>query len=182
VYPLQPNASNIVGTAWILSGVLSALRKEASAKAPLETGGILLGYWSELPATPVVTHWIGPGPTAIHEQGRFVPDYNFHEFEVARLYRESSGFLQYLGDWHSHPGSPGYLSQRDCRTLRRIASFGKARAPRPLMVVLAFGPDWDPVVWSGRKRLTCVWPSFVLERWLLTAFSSSTDCPEHAAE
>lgn len=169
MFPLQPELA-ATGTAWIASEVLEFLRREADSAAPLETGGVLLGYWSEAPTSPVVTHALGPGPNAIHEQNRFVPDYDFHEREIARLYRAADSALAYLGDWHSHPRSPGYLSKSDCATLCRIASSRAARAPRPLMIILAFGPEWEPVVWAARTKRTLLRRKFTIERWNPLAF------------
>ena len=90
MFPLQPDMT-VVGTAWVSTEVLTSLRRESDSAAPRETGGVLLGYWSKSSASPVVMHAIGPGPDAIHECDRFVPDYEFHEDEVARLYRDSKG-------------------------------------------------------------------------------------------
>src|SRR5687768_12523634 len=81
---LQPDIKS-VGVAWIASRVLRSISREASSAAPFETGGILLGYWSHPPVAPVITQAVGPGPNATHEHTRFVPDYDFHESEVARL-------------------------------------------------------------------------------------------------
>lgn len=170
MFPLQPDIA-VSGTMWVSCGVLSVLWQEATSTAPRETGGILLGYWSESPAVPVVTHAIGPGPFAKHERDRFVPDHDFHESEIARLYRQSKCTLQYLGDWHSHPSNPGCLSNADYMTLCRIASSRKARAPRPLMLILAYGPRWEPVAWSlcRRKKILAI-GSFVVERWSVATF------------
>lgn len=169
MFPVQPELA-ATGTAWISSAVLEFLRREADSAAPLETGGVLLGYWSEAPTSPVVTHVLGPGPQAIHEHDRFVPDYEFHDREVARLYRKSNGGLAYIGDWHSHPGNPGYLSKSDYATLCRIAASPTARAPRPLMVILAFGPAWEPVVWAARIKRILLLRKFTIEQWNVLAF------------
>lgn len=171
--PLQPDIA-ASGTAWIMSSVLSSLCDEADSTAPRETGGIVLGYWSESTAEPVITQAIGPGPHAVHEHDRFVPDYAFHESEVARLHLQSNYSLQYLGDWHSHPGSAGYLSSRDHATLCRIATSRKAKAPHPLMLILAYGPKWEPVAWTLCQRVTnSTRRSFKLERWHVATFEST---------
>lgn len=143
--------------AWIPRDVLSFLTGEAQSKAPCETGGVLLGYWYPNGGSVVVTRAVGPGPAAVHETGRFVPDHEYHVREVRRLYRESGRRLRYLGDWHTHPGAAAYLSPKDRRTLRRIASDRQARAREPLMVILAPGPGWEPHVWCStiKGRLLC---------------------------
>jgi integrative and conjugative element protein (TIGR02256 family) len=136
------------GVLWLSSKVRSFLEAEADAKCPEESGGVLLGYWAGEPACPVVTQAVGPGPKAIHDRCWFIPDYEFHEREVSRLYSDSKGTLQYMGDWHSHPGVSGRLSKKDRSTLLRIAKARAARAPRPLMLILGYGPEWELFGWS----------------------------------
>ena len=41
---------------------------EARDWTPLETGGILMGYWSLTGSEVVITHTIGAGPAAIHRR------------------------------------------------------------------------------------------------------------------
>ena len=152
---------------WITSRHLSEMMTEASAKVPLETGGILMGYTAQPVGTNarewnagVVTAAIGPGPRAVHERNRFVPDHEFHRAEVARLYEHSGRTWRYLGDWHSHPGTAAYMSPTDARTLARIARSDAARAPQPVMLILGQRPtivdlgsaDWQVRGWRFVRR------------------------------
>lgn len=143
---------------WLSQQVLAGLIAEAEQKSPNETGGILLGYRAPATSEPVVTAWIGPGPNAIHESDRFAPDHHFQSDKLAQLYAQSRRTLNYLGDWHTHPGGAGYLSQKDKAVLRQIATHRRARAPRPLMLILAPGPCWIPHIWQGEliRAAPCV--------------------------
>lgn len=123
---------------------------EAELTYPLETGGILMGYWVE--SDIVITHGVGPGTHAVHKSNGFRPDVNFHEAEIARIYEESSRLSTYLGDWHTHPGGSASLSWRDKRTMRRIANSPEARCVMPLMTILA-GHELD---WLAIWRLEYV--------------------------
>jgi len=114
---------------WLSSSVLEFVLRESDEQLPMETGGILLGYWCDFPREAVIIEAVGPGPKGIHERDRFVPDHDFQTGELARLYQESGRKLCYLGDWHSHPGGGGSLSSKDQVTLRMIASAPDARAP-----------------------------------------------------
>src|SRR6266850_2017521 len=113
-------------SAWISQSLVDKLCCEANDKFPLETGGILMGYFSQQEV--VITAIAGPGQNAIHKQNAFAPDYVFHQKEVARLYAASGQRWIYLGDWHSHPKQriPS-LSAKDLQTLRRIAKSRPAR-------------------------------------------------------
>lgn len=123
---------------------------EANLAYPAETGGVLLGYWAQGGADAVVTHIVGPGPQATHGRNSFAPDSLHQIAQIARIYEETRHGVDYLGDWHTHPGATGSPSAKDRATLRRIATAKAARAPRPLMLILGFGPQWKPVGWQGR--------------------------------
>ena len=127
-------------TVWILPTALDDIVAEAIRMAPDETGGLLMGY-GDAENGFVVTATVGPGPDAVHAPYRFVPDHAYQEREVARHYRASGRTETYLGDWHSHPTAGAYLSPRDRKTLRSIARDPDARAPTPLMMVVAGKPE-----------------------------------------
>ncbi len=125
---------------WFAQGVLDAMSFEAEQWYPRETGGVLLGYSDESSREIVVRTMVGPGPEARHGRWTFVPDHRFHEDQVSQIYARSGRTWTYLGDWHSHPDGPLRMSIADRRTLARIARFGAARVPRPLMAILAGRP------------------------------------------
>lgn len=149
---------------WLPRAALHAMREEATRRYPCETGGVVLGYVVEhseqgaekgrhgAPDTAdggtvlVVTAVVGPGPRAVHRRATFLPDHDYHAAEVARVYESSGRIWTYLGDWHTHPNAPAYLSATDAETLERIARSPRARTPRPLMIVLGgerAGPAGD---------------------------------------
>lgn len=133
--------------AWISQAALDAMVTEARRVSPLETGGVLVGYWAPAPEAVVITGCVGPSPKATHSKQRFIPDADSHDGAIARLYCESGGLRTYLGDWHSHPEGGFDLSRRDRFTLKRIAESPGSRAPVPLMVILAGKRTWKLAVW-----------------------------------
>lgn len=142
-----------VGSARIAQRVLSTVIVEAERTYPFETGGVLLGYWS-IPYTEVaITDVVGPGPRAIHEPTRFVPDADYQEAEIADRYLSDPAHRTYLGDWHSHPRGQANLSSEDRRTLLSIATYQEARAPVPLMAVLTRDTEWQVSVWRFRPPI-----------------------------
>lgn len=161
------------GRLWLQRPVLDLLLGEAARRSPLETGGLLLGYATG--EDVVVTHATLPGLRATHEQRRYVPDAGHDEAEVARLYRETSRGIDYLGDWHTHPTAPPYLSRTDRRTLRRIARCPEARAPRPVMVV--FGIEGEQQGWLAAawivNRPTRWWQRMLSVQVMLAPIATS---------
>lgn len=125
----------------------------ARRAAPHETGGLLVGYWSESGSEVVVVDATAPGPAAREESNSFTPDYDHDLQVIARRYADSNRRHTYLGDWHSHPTSTAYLSPDDLDALRRIGRDERARAAQPLMIVLGGEDRWTLTVyvWLGES-------------------------------
>ena len=98
--------------------LITALADAARAAGPTETGGLLLGWWSD--EGIVVRHAIeviDPDATAsswTRDQGRAQ-----HALEQA-LTALDHPLLGYIGDWHTHPASCG-PSHQDERSIRRAS-------------------------------------------------------------
>jgi integrative and conjugative element protein (TIGR02256 family) len=121
------------GDLLVSADVLKGLYGQGWDAYPNETGGVLLGHSNGLDM--VVSHVIGPGPGATHEPTRFEPDHEWQAERVAELWiRDPS--LEYLGDWHTHPGGSATPSKLDKSALEVIAGSADAQQPRPVMVIL----------------------------------------------
>jgi len=129
-----------IGTAWVAERVLDFLVGDAERMHPLESGGVLIGYWVQAEKEVVITDATGPGPRAIHDEDKCLPDDVYDAHEIAVRYEASGHLHTYLGDWHSHPQSGPSLSPRDQRTLRAIALQQAAVALVPLMAIIG---QWD---------------------------------------
>lgn len=129
---------------WLPEAVLRQLDEEASRLAPLETGGVLLG-WGLDHEEVVVADLVGPGPNATHRCDRFEPDTHWQRLGIAEAYARSGRIHRYLGDWHSHPGGSTTPSRRDSRTARKISRHRAARARRPVMLIVSGDErSWTP--------------------------------------
>lgn len=119
------------------------LRQEIASQArfwaPRETGGMLVGYreTDAANADGVVTRLVGAGPNAVRERSRFVPDGQWQQVELARLYASSDRTTTYLGDWHSHPRGTARPSPADRKTYNRVSRDSDARCPHPIVVIAA---------------------------------------------
>lgn len=119
---------------WIDRQALAEVIDEGSRTFPMETGGLLAGYWAG--DEVVITHAIGPGPNAKHERLSFDPDCQWQSKEIIRLYEVNDREITYLGDWHTHPCGPTIPSDLDKRAIQNIADNEAARASRPLMLIV----------------------------------------------
>ncbi|WP_377830506.1 Mov34/MPN/PAD-1 family protein [Bradyrhizobium lupini] len=143
---------------WLSAQTLSSLRTEADRLFPLETGGALIGYWSDAD-TVVVTEFVGPGPDSVHRRSSYQHDHELEASQIAVHYHRSGGSHVYIGDWHTHPEArSGDLSWTDRRSIRRVINSREARARRPLMVVLFGNPEhWTPSVWVSTLKPRWGW-------------------------
>src|SRR4029077_4993507 len=125
---------------WIAASVLKKMRQLAIQHAPLETGGMILGYVADSGDT-VVTAIIGAGPLARHRRVRFRPDHEYQQSQLDAHFAETQGRETYLGDWHTHPSGECALSRLDKRVLARIGSAPSSGTAPPLMIGLSGHDD-----------------------------------------
>lgn len=134
-------------TLWCESTPWQEMLAEASNRELLETGGVLLGWRNGTDV--VVSHVVGPGPDAQHDRSAFHPDSAWQAKKIAELYEDCGRRLEYLGDWHTHPGGRPWPSRRDERTLQHIADSSEARCPDPVMVILGSAVADEASRWKG---------------------------------
>lgn len=98
---------------------------------PWEVGGWLLGWWSDDGSETLVTHATPPAsrgtPFGVTISGRG------HRPMFDAAWNASGGTVTFLGDWHTHPGGPAAVSERDRKAMRQLASdpdFGTSRLRR----------------------------------------------------
>jgi integrative and conjugative element protein (TIGR02256 family) len=126
---------------------------EAARHFPRETGGTFMGYWAN-DQEAVVTCIVDAGPSAVRERMSFEPDQQWQLAEIARQYAASGRQHGYLGDWHSHPSAlNGELSVTDRAVLAKIIKSPRARAPKPLSLIL-YGSaiSWKESMWVAHVR------------------------------
>lgn len=128
---------------WINEKLFINLSELADELAPLETGGMLIGYTADNGDT-VVTNIIGPGPSARHYRFSFTPDPDYQQQLLDEYFIASEGRETYLGDWHTHPNNSARLSLRDKKTLSRIANTPSSGTRHPIMAILSnLSGNWE---------------------------------------
>lgn len=99
--------------------------------APLEAGGLLLGHRksSFLHALDVTL----PSSWDRHSRSSFHRSVKAHRLRALRLWRKSGGLVDWLGEWHSHPGFALNPSGTDQRNWLRITKHRKAPMVFPII-------------------------------------------------
>ncbi len=128
------------------------MEADAAEYAFDESGGMLIGYWSEN-GDAVITNVVAGGPSATRRPNSFVPDGRWQQERLEEIYDRSGRLHTYLGDWHSHPAGALRPSRRDRATARKIARASEARAPQPLtLITVQDGYAWRWRVFRYRSR------------------------------
>jgi len=128
---------------WVHAEVLAHL-SELPIR-PWEVGGWLLGYWSSNRQSVYVTHATPPASRGTPFGVRISGDGHGERFDEA--WKASAGHVTFVGDWHTHPGSPAIPSQRDHRALQQLSTDPDYGTPRPLAAIVRT-PRW-PILSSG---------------------------------
>jgi integrative and conjugative element protein (TIGR02256 family) len=113
------------------------LRERCGASWPNETGGILIGYYTERRETAVVTR-LPPAPgDSVSARARFVRGLRGVQELLVRLWNQSPRAREYyLGEWHYHPGQAPIPSPQDEAQMRAIAEDPGYRCPEPLLMIV----------------------------------------------
>jgi len=120
--------------------VLELLRVYRQADRAPEAGGILLGYRRDPHFE--VTEITEPGTTDIRKRIFFDRCDPSHQKTAVRVWRESEKFIDYIGDWHSHPEplpTPSGYDLNQWRKLRKKTNFDP-------MIQIIVGTD---AMWVG---------------------------------
>lgn len=158
---------------WLPRALVDRMVCDAERYGKRETGGMIVGYEGrDRAGEVVVTELIAAGPKAKRGEYEFHPDGRWQRRELARLYEESGRVATFLGDWHSHPHGLPLPSETDLETAARTAANERARAPRPLTIILGRDKD-DWIVIAFRYQAGKMVPArlrvFDREDDLLTA-------------
>ncbi len=123
--------------------VLAAMRKMAADLKPRETGGTLVGHYSEDRLEAFVTCALEAKAGARKQRARFYRPPDNVDGQLARIYQESEGLTHYLGEWHTHPDAGPMPSPTDLSTLRGLAKSRSVATDTPFLVIL--GGDFQTV-------------------------------------
>jgi integrative and conjugative element protein (TIGR02256 family) len=113
----------------------SAIFDAAARAKPRETGGVLMGIHIAGGDSHQVTELVAGGPNATATKISFNPDQAFQQAAVDSIFAKRGGEIEYLGDWHSHPGGVPYPSRTDRMALLSIRDATDARCPEPIMLI-----------------------------------------------
>jgi hypothetical protein len=103
-----------------------------------ETGGILIGRYSDWRDRAIVIE--ATGPPGGSRRSRLAFWRGFRGLTTLLLSRWTEAGTHYLGEWHFHPFLPAHPSKTDIDQMRAFANDPAYRCPRPILVVVGGDP------------------------------------------
>lgn len=120
---------------------LESIFRRCQEAAGLETGGILLGRYSESGDRALVNRATGAPRDSVAGPFRFFRGVRGLQRAIDRVWR---GGTYYLGEWHFHPGGSATPSGIDIKQMQQFARDPDYQCPEPvLLVVGGEEPDWS---------------------------------------
>ena len=126
--------------------VLARILRACHRADKVETGGILVGYYTaELDRAIVTTASLAPrdsraGPTWFERGVCGLQGW------LQRAWRAKGQF--YLGEWHYHPHASATPSSIDVRQMAEFALSPELRCPEPVLLIIGGDP---PAAWCARS-------------------------------
>ena len=118
--------------------VYEAIERDCLEHDSTETGGVLVG--ARVGPDIVVAFGVPAGPKAVRSASGFAPDAEWQQEVLNLLHARFAGIapVDYVADWHRHPGSCDRPSEHDLRTARGIVTdptWNRVEAVFPIAVL-----------------------------------------------
>jgi len=131
---------------------LKRLLRICAKSHPLETGGILIGFYRNDSRLAVVTDISSAPRDSLRGHFSFIRGIQGLQEWLVSLWQEPIR-QYYLGEWHFHPESTATASEEDINQLHKIACSDQYHCPEPILLILGGNPkrDWQIKVYISVK-------------------------------
>ncbi|KZZ85544.1 Mov34/MPN/PAD-1 family protein [Bacillus sp. SJS] len=113
--------------------ILSEVKKLCELAFPNETGGILIGSYSEELKCANVSEIIVAPPDSKSGPTWFLRGTNGVKRKLDRLWIDKK---YYIGEWHYHPDCSSNLSSQDIKQMINISNNENYKCPEPILVIV----------------------------------------------
>jgi integrative and conjugative element protein (TIGR02256 family) len=118
--------------------LLDELHNLCQQTIPNETGGIIIGFYTEALDCAVVTAFSKPPEDSMSGRNWFYRGIKGLQSRLNQLWLQRKQY--YLGEWHFHPYGVPNPSSIDIEQMYNIASDTAYHCPEPLLVILGGDP------------------------------------------
>lgn len=133
--------------------VLNKMHQECIKALPNETGGILVGCYSEDLNLAIIDNLLGKSKNSILRRSSFTREGNDYLQALHQLWTKNQ---YYLGEWHYHPLSSPSPSSRDTETMKTLSLDKGLNCPEPVLIIIGGGKNvWtiSVSVFSNGRRI-----------------------------
>ena len=113
--------------------LLNDMHTFCAVARPLETGGILIGYYNCRHDTAIITMVTGPPEDSVRKRTRFSRGVRGLQSVLDARWDQRE---YYLGEWHCHPAGSAQPSLADMRQMRGIANDVSLQCPEPILIIV----------------------------------------------
>lgn len=113
--------------------VLENMHQECLKALPNETGGILVGCYSEDLKFATISNMLGKSKNSILRRSSFTRKGQDYLQALDQLWSENQ---YYLGEWHYHPLSSPSPSSRDTETMIKLSIDKGLNCPEPVLIII----------------------------------------------
>ncbi|MFD2788018.1 Mov34/MPN/PAD-1 family protein [Hymenobacter rubripertinctus] len=132
---------------------VAVIREQALLEHPLETGGILVGYYSANRRLATAVLATPPPPDSKHGPTHFERGVRGLKQLLAEV-KQQTPPLHYLGEWHTHPAYNAQASGPDIRQMNCFAFRRQYGVRSPLLLIVGGVP---PDELQARASLHRAW-------------------------
>lgn len=127
--------NNLSWTIRFKFGILQEITKEFNLAGKSETGGIFIGVCNYKTKTIHITGLIKAPIDSKGSSTLFIRGYNDLSEKISEIENRSGGQIGYIGEWHTHPEGPNFLSQQDLKSVKQHKDeCSKLQPPLPVFL------------------------------------------------
>lgn len=116
-------------------GIIEQLKDEFFNSGRNETGGVFVGVCNYKTKTVHITLSITAPVDSKANSTQFIRGYDGLAEQISEIERKSGGQIGYIGEWHTHPDGPNFLSQQDMISVDlHKAECSKLQPPLPVFL------------------------------------------------
>ncbi|WP_336883727.1 Mov34/MPN/PAD-1 family protein [Priestia koreensis] len=130
--------------------LMKYIQKLCHQSLPNETGGILIGYYTDKLNLAVVTKILNAPADSRSGPTWFYRGTSGIKKSLDTLWKSKKQF--YIGEWHYHPNSSSNLSYQDIKQMKFIANSPSYNCPEPILLIIG-GNDlkWEESIYIFTK-------------------------------
>ena len=128
--------------------VRNTIQRAMLKAAPYETGGVFIGRANFKTKTIHVVSIVPAPPDSRANTVCFFRGTQYLPERVAQISDATGGQLGYIGEWHTHPAGPDFMSPTDTETVMRFKEkFDTLISPLPVFLLIVTPTAFLPFVY-----------------------------------